>query len=131
MRSVRIITALLGLLTVAVGVWALLAPDSFGEFVNFPPHQHFLHDIGAFQLGIGVTLLLATIWVDAISVALAGYVTAGAAHTVVHIVDAHLGGSTAQTWSIGLLSLVAAAALAIRWRVLASPRPSTPAPAGR
>jgi len=31
--------------------------------VNFPSHRHFVHDVGAFQLGIGVTLLLAMIWV--------------------------------------------------------------------
>ncbi len=119
MRSiVRATTALLGLLTLAVGVWALIWPDSFSEFVNFPPHRHFLHDVGAFQIGIGVTLLLATIWGDPIMVALAGYVVGGAVHTVAHAVDAHLGGSTVQTWSIGLLSLLAAVALVARWRDL-------------
>jgi PPOX class probable F420-dependent enzyme len=119
MRSiVRATTALLGLLTLAVGVWALMWPDSFSEFVNFPPHRHFLHDVGAFQIGIGVTLLLATIWGDPIMVALAGYVVGGAVHTVAHAVDAHLGGSTVQTWAIGLLSLLAAVALVARWRDL-------------
>jgi PPOX class probable F420-dependent enzyme len=110
--------ALVGALTVAVGVWALGWPDSFDEFVNFPPHRHFTHDVGAFQLGIGATLLLATIWADALMVALAGYAVGGAAHTASHLMDADLGGSPGQTWFIGLLSLASAAALVARWRRL-------------
>ena len=116
--AVRAIAALLGLLTAVVGVWALSWPDSFSDFVNFPPHRHFLHDVGAFQLGIGVTLLLATIWADALATALAGYLVGGAAHTVAHAVDADLGGSTGQTAFIGLSSALAAVALVARWRQL-------------
>lgn len=114
---VRAVAALIGALTVAVGVWALASPDSFAEFVEFPAHRHFTHDIGAFQIGLGAALLLALIWADALLVALAGYVIAGAVHTVVHAADAHLGGTTAQTWFIGLLTVVAAVALVARWRV--------------
>lgn len=117
-RMARSASALLGLLTSVVGAWALTWPDPFSEFVNFPPHRHFLHDVGSFQLGVGVTLLLATIWADALTVALAGYLVGGTAHTVVHVADAHLGGGTVQTWLIGLLSLLAAMALAARWREL-------------
>lgn len=113
---VRATGALLGVLAVITGAWALTRPESFSQFVNFPPHRHFLHDIGAFQLGIGATLLLALVWADAIAVALAGYLAAGVAHTVVHVQDRHLGGSTVQTWLIGLLSLLAAVALVARWR---------------
>jgi hypothetical protein len=115
-------TALLGLVTITVGGWAMISPGSFSAFVNFPPHRHFVHDIGAFQLGIGATLLLATIWTDALATALAGYLVGGTAHTVGHIIDADLGGSTAQTVLIGLLSLLAAAMLVVRWRQL---RPTT------
>jgi PPOX class probable F420-dependent enzyme len=119
MRSiVRASTALLGLVAVVVGVWALIGPDSFSASVNFPPHRHFVHDVGAFQIGIGVTLLLATIWADALAVALAGYLVGGAIHTVAHVVDGHLGGSTVQTWLIGLSSVLATAALTVRWREL-------------
>jgi PPOX class probable F420-dependent enzyme len=115
---VRATTALLGLLTATVGGWAMIWPDSFSDFVNFPPHRHFLHDVGAFQLGIGMTLLLATIWADALATALAGYLVGGTAHTVAHAVDAHLGGSTTQTLFIGLTALLAAAMLLVRWRQL-------------
>jgi PPOX class probable F420-dependent enzyme len=116
--SVRGLLAALGLLTSVVGGWALARPESFSEFVNFPPHEHFGHDVGAFQLGLGMALLLATIWADAAAVVLAGYVIGGVAHTVSHVTDAHLGGSATQTGLIGLLSLLAAIALVIRWREL-------------
>lgn len=117
MRSIlRVVTALLGLVAAVVGVWALGWPSSFSSAVNFPPHEHFVHDVGAFQLGIGATLLLALIWADALGVALAGYVIGGAAHTVAHAVDADLGGSALQTWLVGLSALLALGALVFRLR---------------
>ncbi|MCO1598049.1 PPOX class F420-dependent oxidoreductase [Micromonospora sp. RHAY321] len=113
---VRPAAALLGLATVIVGVWALLSPASFSDWAGFPPHRHFVHDIGAFQLGIGVTLLLATIWADALTVAFAGYVVGGTAHTVVHVADRNLGGTTGQTVAIAGAVVVAGAAFVYRWR---------------
>ncbi|MGR6317499.1 PPOX class F420-dependent oxidoreductase [Micromonospora soli] len=115
-NMVRVVAALLGAVAVVVGVWALTRPQSFSSAVAFPPHEHFVHDIGAFQLGIGVTLLLALIWADALAVALAGYVVGGAAHTVVHVLDTDLGGGAGQTWVIGLTAALALAALVVRLR---------------
>jgi PPOX class probable F420-dependent enzyme len=116
--AIKAIAALLGLLTAAVGVWAFGWPDSFSDFVNFPPHRHFVHDVGAFQLGIGATLLLATIWADGLMVALAGYLVGGVVHTASHLIDRDLGGSPAQTILIALFALLAAVALWARWRQL-------------
>ncbi|MEW2328210.1 PPOX class F420-dependent oxidoreductase [Micromonospora chersina] len=104
--------------SLVVGVWALARAASFSSAVGFPPHEHFVHDVGAFQLGIGATLLLALIWADALAVALAGYVVGAVAHTVSHVVDADLGGSAAQTWLVGLSALLALAALVARLRQL-------------
>ncbi|GGR73366.1 hypothetical protein GCM10010169_16740 [Micromonospora fulviviridis] len=115
---VRGTAALLGVASVVVGLWALARADSFSSAVDFPPHEHFVHDVGAFQLGIGATLLLALIWADALALALAGYVVGAAAHTVSHVVDADLGGSAAQTWLVGLSALLALAALVARLRQL-------------
>jgi hypothetical protein len=56
------VTALVGAATVWIGIWCLVDPASFADVVGFDVHQHFLHDAGAFQLGLGVTLLLALIW---------------------------------------------------------------------
>jgi hypothetical protein len=43
------------MLTAGTRAWAV--PHSSARFVAFPYHEHFLHDLGAFQLGIGATLL--------------------------------------------------------------------------
>jgi hypothetical protein len=129
---VRITILVLGAATAAAGVWALGWPEAFSEAVAFPPHRHFVHDVGAFQLGIGATLALAAIWADAAAVALAGYTVGGAAHTVTHVVDADLGGAAWQTSSIGLSTALATVALVARWRQLGwvlGAVDSTPAPA--
>lgn len=114
----RLVTVLLSGSSLAVGGWAMLRPAAFSAFVNFPPHEHFVHDIGAFNLGIGATLLVATVWADAVAVALAGYLVAGVAHTLAHVQDRDLGGSVAQTWMIGLSTVGAAVALVARCREL-------------
>jgi len=108
----------LGILAAAVGIWALGWPEGFSEAVAFPPHRHFVHDVGAFQLGIGATLGLAAIWADAAAVAVAGYAVGAAAHTVTHVVDADLGGAVGQTVAIGISAGLAAAAFVVRWRQL-------------
>ena len=115
---VRITILVLGGATTAAGVWALGWPETFSDAVAFPPHRHFVHDVGAFQLGIGATLALAAIWADAAATALAGYAVGAAAHTVTHMVDADLGGAAWQTSAIGLSTALAAAAFVARWRQL-------------
>jgi PPOX class probable F420-dependent enzyme len=112
-------TALAGAIMLAAGVWALAAPGSFADFANFPASVHFVHDAGAFQLGIGATLLLALAWYDALAVTLAGFLVGNTAHAVNHAVDLDLGG---HGWEdpagLALLSLLVAAALVVRLRQL-------------
>jgi len=117
-QLIRTIGALLGVLTMAVGVWALVSPHGFSEAVNFPPHRHFVHDVGAFQLGIGATLLLAMIWADAFMVAMAGYAVGGIAHTASHVADRDIGGSALQTVGIAVLTAAALVAFVARWQHL-------------
>jgi PPOX class probable F420-dependent enzyme len=112
------ITALIGLLTVGIGVCCLIDPHSFAEFVGFPAHEHFVHDVGAFQVGLGVMLLFALIWSDALATALAGYVVANTVHTVNHIVDLDLGGSALQAWALGAASVALVIAFVLRLRQL-------------
>ncbi len=111
-------TALAGLMTTAAGIWSLTAPRSFAEFVNFAFHEHFLHDVGAFQIGIGAMLLLSIIWSDALATVLTGFLIANTVHAVNHVLDVHLGGSIGQAWGLGALSLLIAAALVLRLRQL-------------
>jgi hypothetical protein len=112
---VSIIVALSGVWMLAVGLWALLAPRSFAAWIDFPPYaEHLLHDVGAFQIGIAVSLLAALVWTDAKAVALLGFVAAGAIHTVNHAIDLDLGGHTADVWLIGASTVLATAALVVR-----------------
>jgi PPOX class probable F420-dependent enzyme len=109
-----------GTFMIGAGLWALLAPGSFAGFADFPPYNHhFLHDLGAFQLGIGVTLLLALIWRDALALGLAGFLVSNSVHAVNHAVDLHLGGHGHGDWMApAVLSMAVVAALWLRLREL-------------
>ena len=86
-----------GVLFLALGVWAMADPESFFDRVaTFEPYnQHFVQDIGAFQIGLGVVLLLAAQreQPDALAVALLGVGIGSAAHVVSHLIGHDLGGS--------------------------------------
>jgi PPOX class probable F420-dependent enzyme len=111
---VRAVTLLAGLFMTAAGVAALLAPSWFADTAGFPRHPHFVHDAGAFQLGIGVTLLLALIWHDGLALALAGFLVANTTHAVNHAVDLDLGGHPWDAWGLAVLSLLTVVALIVR-----------------
>ena len=99
----------------ALGAWAFLAPESFARFIDYPPYnRHLIHDAGAFQLGIGATVLLALWWSDALVVALTGFAVASALHTVSHWTDRNLGGHGSDVPSLGLLTIVALIAIYLR-----------------
>jgi hypothetical protein len=99
----------------ALGAWAFLAPESFAQFIDYPPYnRHLIHDAGAFQLGIGATVLLALWWSDALVVALTGFAVASALHTVSHWTDRNLGGHGSDVPSLGLLTIVALIAIYLR-----------------
>jgi PPOX class probable F420-dependent enzyme len=114
------VTILSGAVMGIGGAWSLLAPESFSDFVAFgPANIHFLHDLGAFQLGLAVTLLLAVLWRDALALALAGFLLGNSLHALNHALDLHLGGRGAIDWlGLALLSVLVAIALAFRLRDL-------------
>lgn len=95
-RIPRLIGMLGGGSTALLGVWALAAPESFfNRLAPFEPYnQHFLQDIGAFQIGLGTVLLLAALApsFDTLTVALLGTGLGAAAHAVSHIIGRDLGG---------------------------------------
>jgi PPOX class probable F420-dependent enzyme len=113
-RFVLAVTLLAGLFMTAAGATALLAPGWFADAAGFPRHTHFVHDAGAFQLGIGVTLLLALIWHDGPALVLAGFLVANTTHAVNHAVDLDLGGRIGDAWGLAALSLLSAVALVVR-----------------
>jgi hypothetical protein len=129
MRAVNLVALGLSLFTAAVGAWALAAPRSFFDAVAvFPPYnEHFLHDVGAFQIGIGASLLLALRWRDGLMVALGAYAIGGGLHTVAHIIDSDLGGRAIDAPALAVLALLALVALSIRARELRESRGPRPA----
>jgi PPOX class probable F420-dependent enzyme len=112
----RTLTLLVAAGVLVAGVWCLFAPRSFAEAVRFPYAEHFLHDLGAFQFGVGATLALALVWSDGLSLALAGFLVANTIHAVNHAVDLHLGGRTSDPWLLGAISVLIAIGLVQRLR---------------
>ena len=86
-----------GLIFLAFGLWAMVAPHSFFDAVaRFEPYnQHFVQDVGAFQIGLGAVLILSVIDATrgALPVALMGVGIGSAAHLVSHLVGLDLGGT--------------------------------------
>lgn len=100
------------------GVWGLADPSSFYERIaDYPPYnRHFLHDLGAFQIGLAAALLLALTRQSARAVALWAVSAAAVLHAFSHFIDRDLGGDGLATIGLALFAavLVATAILAAR-----------------
>ncbi len=99
----------------------MVAPQSFFDAVaTFEPYnEHFLLDIGAFQLGLGAVLLLAALASrqDTLAVALIGVSVGSAAHTVSHILGRDLGGTPEVDIPVFfILTVLLVAGGVMRWR---------------
>ena len=114
------VAVLIGALSMlALGTWAFLAPGSFADFVDYTPYnRHLVHDAGAFQVGIGVSLVAGLVGWDGVLVALTGFAAASGLHTLSHHIDRHIGGHDSDVPTLGLLTLVALVAIAahVPWR---------------
>jgi lysylphosphatidylglycerol synthetase-like protein (DUF2156 family) len=113
---VKAAVVLAALSMLAAGSWARLSPASFARFTNWPNHEHFLHDAGVFQIGIGLMMLAALWWRDVIAVVLAGFVFTNTFHAVNHALDLHMGGNASDPWGLLAVSATAAAGLVLRMR---------------
>ena len=104
----RVLIGIAALSLLASGLCAMLAPESFyGSVAMYPPYnQHFVHDIGAFMLGLGATLAVALVLTDALLVALAGNSVGAVAHFVSHSVDRQLGGLPTDPLTFGVFALL-------------------------
>ena len=111
-RFPRVVAALAGLFLIALGLWAFLDPRTFFEqLATWPSYnQHFLHDLGAFQVGLGAVLVLAVIFRDVLFVALGGVGIGGAMHALSHVIDREEGGRASDPILFGLVALVLLAA---------------------
>lgn len=116
----NLVVAAFGLLTLSLGIWALADTTSFFDNVaEWPPYnRHFIHDIGAFQVGLGAVLLFALIWQgDAVLAALGGAAVGGTLHWIVHITDEEFGGRDADPYLLGIVALILV--LTFVWRLFA------------
>jgi PPOX class probable F420-dependent enzyme len=132
---VVVVTALSGLFMLGGGVWALVWPRDFAHAVQFPDSEHFLHDLGAFQIGVGVGLLLALVWRDALACALAAFAVLNTIHAANHAADLDIGGRDSDPWLLAALSVAVILALRQRLRqighVVGYVRPATTPALGR
>jgi hypothetical protein len=115
-----LVVAAFGAFTLVLGVWALIAPVSFFDNIgHFEPYnRHFLHDVGAFQIGLGAAALFALAWRDDALLAVLGGAAAGAtAHEIAHIADHGIGGRDSDPYTLGLIAAVLVATFA--WRLSA------------
>lgn len=114
MRLPRIVAVLFGLFLTVFGLWAFFATRSFfDQIANFPPYnRHLLHDIGAFQTGLGLTLLIAAVWTDALGAVLAGNGIGATMHAAAHWWDRDLGGRSSDPYALTILAVVV---LAVAW----------------
>ncbi|MGI8695251.1 MAG: hypothetical protein ACR2JQ_01130 [Mycobacteriales bacterium] len=106
------------------------APSSFYRTIApFPPYsRHLIHDIGAFQIGLGGCLAAGLVASDALLVALAGNTAGAMAHVASHVMDRGDGGHPNDPLTIGMVALVLAVLTVARWAV--TRRAATPIGAG-
>ncbi len=115
-RIPKIIAGLGAATMLGFGLWAFLDPRAFYQGVAvWPPfNKHFIHDIGAFQIGLGLTLLLALARGDALFVALAGVGGGAAVHAAAHWIDRDLGGKSSDPWVMTVLAALLVAGAVLR-----------------
>jgi hypothetical protein len=117
------VAALGGIGFVGFGAWAMLSPRTFFEaMARFDPYnQHFIQDIGAFQVGLGAVLLIAVAVrnADLLAAALLGTGLGAALHALSHVIGMDLGGTPAMDIPVfgGLAALLLIAGV-VRWRTV-------------
>src|SRR5687767_14454714 len=104
---VRAVALFAGVFMLALGLWALIDARSFyDQLATYPPYNvHLLHDIGAFQAGIGVALIVGPFAAHPLTVALLGGSAGFVLHAIAHIVDRDLGGRSSDPVLLSLFAL--------------------------
>ena len=117
-KAIRTITAVGAGFFLLGGIWSLVAPRSFYDtLATYPPfNDHLFHDIGAFQIGIGVGALAGIFGRDALSAGLAGAASGAILHAVSHFIDVGEGGQSSDPWALSAFALLLTVAWVIHWR---------------
>jgi hypothetical protein len=120
-KGIRIVALIAGISFVVLGLVALVSPRWFFENLgNYPPfNEHFIHDIGSFDLGIGAGLLAALRVASGLSAALVAAAVGSSAHAVAHIMDRGQGGDPSHPYVFSVLALI------LVWAAITSIRKDT------
>ena len=83
-----------GVFYTLTGGWAFMFPADFYSIVaTFSPYNvHLIHDAGAFQVGLGIVLVAASIAGRGLVPVLIGVLAGSLLHMIAHVIDIHLGG---------------------------------------
>lgn len=121
-RFARIVAVISAVFWLGTGLWAFFAPQTFFENVaTFEPYnEHFIHDLGAFSLGLGAVFVLALLRLPSLATALGGGAVAALFHEFAHIIDSDKGGKETDPIGLGIFAVLAIAAAAAAW-----PKPTT------
>ena len=110
----RRIALVVGVFYVGAGLWSFLAPTTFySNVATFAPYNlHLLHDVGAFQVGLGGALIAGALVARALLPALIGALAGSVLHLFAHVLDVRLGGHpTTDLPALSVLALALAVAL--------------------
>lgn len=107
--ATRVLAAVVGVFYVVFGIWAFVAPlNFFSTIATFAPaNVHLFHDLGAFQIGFGLALILPIALRAPLRVPLIAVLVASILHVISHIEDIRLGGN--PTTAIPVLTMVCVA----------------------
>jgi hypothetical protein len=117
--ATRVIGAVIGAFYLFTGVWAFLAPLSFFSAVATfaPANVHLLHDLGAFQVGLGLALTVPVALQVPLRAPLIAVLAASVLHVLAHLEDIRLGGHpTTDLPILTLICLALAVALGLEMR---------------
>lgn len=115
----RVLAAVVGSFYVLTGAWSFLFPAYFYSAVaSFSPYNlHLLHDVGAFQVGLGAVLVVAALSGNGLIPALLGVLVGSLLHLTAHVLDVQLGGHpTTDLPVLTLIVILLSVALYTQWR---------------
>jgi uncharacterized membrane protein len=107
----RVIAVMIGAFYMLTGVWSFLSPMSFFNIIAAfaPPNIHLLHDLGAFQVGLGLILVVPVALRAPLRAPLIAVLVASVLHVFAHVEDISLGGHPTTDLSVLTLMCVALA----------------------
>jgi hypothetical protein len=117
-RYVEVTLVVFGVYSVLVGLFMLVAPGTFFDTLgNFGVrNDHYIFDVAAFELPLGLMLLAAVKWSSWRVPALAFATVHWGLHALSHIIDPHHAAGDAIGWleAGGLVGATALLAIALR-----------------